>query len=365
MKKRSVVCAATLALTLLAPTAGAQGPAAKPSTSTAEADALNDKARQLYEEGMKAGAASKWAEAHASLLAAWRIKQHYQIAVNLGVAELKLGKHRDAAEHLAWYLHEAPATKMEERKHAAELLKEAQAKVATIEVKVLAKDGAEVHLDRVPVGKAPLAVPLFLEPGRHYIFAKKEMHTPDGKWVDATAGGRETVTLILEPDTPESRAPLPGYVRKVAPASSATVGTPSPALPAGDAADAEEVDWKKIILVGGGITAGAALGTGIVFTLLANGKASDARDQRAALVAQGETCTGPNVPIACADLQSALGAKDTFSDLAAWSFIGAGALGVGTLIYAFVMPEPAVPNGARAVPWATADSGGMLVKGTW
>src|SRR5271156_6038694 len=90
------------ALAASTPCAAQQGaPLAKPV-----AQAMTEKARQLFADGVKAYQQSRWADAHAAFLAAWALSKHYSIAGNLADCELKLGLHRDAAEHFARYVRE-------------------------------------------------------------------------------------------------------------------------------------------------------------------------------------------------------------------------------------------------------------------
>lgn len=107
----------------------------------------------------------QWDKARTFLLSAWRIQKHWKIAVNLGRAEVQVGKSRDAAEHLEFFLREAPVVKPEERKAVEAMLKEATAKVGALQVK-RAAHGAEVSVDGELVGKAPLKGELFVEPER-------------------------------------------------------------------------------------------------------------------------------------------------------------------------------------------------------
>src|SRR5262249_22124873 len=89
-----------------------------PSRTTPSNTSSNKSAVRHYEDGVAAVKLSRWAKAYDSFLAAWKLKQHFQIAVNLGHAELKLGKYRDAAEHLTYFLQEASEVTPEERKDA-------------------------------------------------------------------------------------------------------------------------------------------------------------------------------------------------------------------------------------------------------
>jgi len=352
MKKSPLFCALSLAITLLAPPIGAQGPAAK--ASAAEADALTDKARQLYEEGLKALSASRWAEAHASFLAAWRIKPHYQIASNLGVAELKLGKHRDAAEHLTWYLREAPATKVEERRRAEALLKEARAKVTAVTVQAT-PEGAEVTVDGAAVGVAPLGQPVFVEPGEHAFAGRMEGYQTARSAVEGVAGGEQSVELRLE------------KVVMAVPAPSESGSGTAAAKPTVPSVPAKEGGPNMTLVTAGAVTAGVAAAAGVVFAVMATGSAGDADEKAAELEALGgsKACAAGQRAAPCDDLLGLREDASTFTNVAAWSFIGAGLVGAGTLIYWLTTPGQDARSGVRASPVVGVNGGGIVVRGAW
>src|SRR4051812_12550791 len=92
--------AALLALVPSAP-AYAQPPPGQPTIQISpEAE---KEWERLYDEGRKAAKAGKWAQARDLFLRSWRIRRDFLVAINLGRAELELGKYRDAAEHLAYF----------------------------------------------------------------------------------------------------------------------------------------------------------------------------------------------------------------------------------------------------------------------
>ncbi|MGK3991157.1 PEGA domain-containing protein [Sorangium sp. So ce136] len=343
MKKRPLLWCWSVAVALISPAAGAQQ-AAAPAVAE-ETDALTDKARQLYEEGRQAAGAGKWADAHASFLAAWAIKPHYQIASNLGVACLKLGRNREAAEYLTRYLREAPATKVKERQSAEASLREALAKVASVKVQV-APQGAVVTVDGTAVGKAPLADPVFLDPGKHEIGARLDGYVSVKRPVVAAAGGIDKVVFQLE------RTPASGVV--VGPG------------PVGPMAPPPRDNVRTAVLVGGGVVAGVGVGAGVLFTVLANGRASDARKLRAELVVEDSgmrLCPTIN-PQKCTDLSDAVDARVDFSNSAFWSFVGAGAVGAGTVIYGLVTMESAAPSrSVQVTPLWGPDTAGFSVSG--
>ncbi|WP_437637793.1 PEGA domain-containing protein [Sorangium sp. So ce854] len=346
MKKRPLLWGVSVAAALMAPAAAAQQPTT-PAASE-ETDALTDKARQLYEEGRQAAAAGKWADAHASFLAAWAIKPHYQIASNLGVTCLMLGRHREAAEYLTRYLREAPASKVKERQSAEASLKEALKKVASVTVEV-APAGAMVTVDGTAVGKAPLADPVFLDPGKHEVGARLDGHVAEKQPIVAAAGGTDKVVLQLE------RTPATQVVMGPGP-----VGTTTPIQ--------RKDDVRTVVLVGGGVVAGIGVGAGVLFTVLANGRASDARQLRAELVAgdqEGKKCPAVN-QTKCADLSAAVDARVDHSNSAFWSFVAGGAVGVGTLIYGLVTMDSAGPSrSVQVTPLWGPHTAGVSASGSF
>ncbi|WP_437757938.1 PEGA domain-containing protein [Sorangium sp. So ce1389] len=346
MKKRPLLWCWSVAVALISPVAGAQQ-TATPAVAE-ETDALTDKARQLYEEGRQAAGAGKWADAHASFLAAWAIKPHYQIASNLGVTCLKLGRNREAAEYLTRYLREAPATKVKERQSAEASLREALAKVASVTVQV-APQGAVVTVDGTTVGKAPLADPVFLDPGKHEIGARLDGHVPGTRPFVAAAGGIDKVVFQLE------RTPASGVVVGPGPG-----GTTTPIPPRDDV--------RTAVLVGGGVVAGVGVGAGVLLTVLANGRAGDARRLRAEVVAEDKEhrkCPAVN-PQKCEDLSDAVDARVTLSNSALWSFVAGGAVGVGTLIYGLVtMESAATSRSVRVTPLLGPQAAGISASGSF
>jgi hypothetical protein len=249
---------------------------AQPSAETA---AMTDKARELYTDGTNALGKGKWGEAHATLLAAWSLKRHHQIAGNLGAAEVQLGRFREAAEHLSFYLREAPKQKVKELQKAQDLLAQARKHIGALRVKV-EPAGAEVLLDGVAVGKAPLADEVFVDPGPRVIEAKLDGYGPARATVDATTGSAREVALTL---VPLSKATAP------APAESSTaLGTQQPAGGATSVGGArhgaeeekrvtsrESTGASKGLIIAGAVTSAAAITGGVVFAIVSSVNASD------------------------------------------------------------------------------------------
>src|SRR5262245_20529051 len=129
-------------------TAFAQAPkaSARPAAPAAPAK-TPDRADELFQQAADAFDAGRYPEAQAKLEAAWAIKKTYDIAGNLGVVEVKLGKYTAAAEHLSWALLHFPPTETNKARRGYEQeLAKARAEVAALRIRV-STDGAEITVN--------------------------------------------------------------------------------------------------------------------------------------------------------------------------------------------------------------------------
>lgn len=331
---------------------------AKPSASGPELTALTDKARELYLEGQEAGAKKRWGEAYANFLAAWSLKPHYQIAGNLGWVEVELGRYREAAEHLSYYLREAPKEKVKERQSVEVLLAEARKHVGALALQV-EPAGAEVLLDGVSIGKAPLAGEVFVEPGPRAIEARLDGYKSAKEIVEMAAGSSREVPLRLMKS--ESEAP------SVAGVTGAATKSERPSVTKAQGSERDEGRPYRGVVIAGIAASVAAVGMGVGFAIVASGKADNADERLAVLVGKGgaRSCSAPAFAPDCIAIDSDRQARDTFRDLAIWSFIGGGVLSTATVIYAVAAPRSKPPGAARVLPQAFAGGGGLLLVGEW
>ncbi len=281
-----------------------------PTSSTAEAD----KARELYVEGDRLYAKGDFVRAEVAFKAAWGILKNAQIAYNLGDCELRNGKPRDAAEHLAYASRSlADPTKKAELQNR---LDQAMAAVHTLRLAVLPA-GADVSVDGQVVATSPLLDPIFLTAGEHTIEVKKAGFAASTRKVTAKAGASSDESVDL---TPES-------------GSGSTVAKPI---------------WPYFVL--GGVAA-LGLGLGIGFTVESAAKTNQAADLG---------CTGQEECISQGD--GLLSDSDAFLGVGAAGVAIAGAAIVGMIIYGAV-PASATPKHARLTPWVAPTGGGLLWSG--
>ena len=334
-----------LALSIALTSSGAARAAPPPP----KPDAATEKARALHTEGDAHFAKADFARARDAYLAAWALKKHFQIAGNLGDAEARLGIHRDAAEHLAYYLREAPKDDPS-RESAKKLFNEAVTKVAVLHISVdLA--GAEVHLDGAPIGTAPLPDDVYAEPGAHTLEARLGTRSAKEE-VGVAAGATRVVFLDLKGlDRKELLAPPP---------AEAPEAPPAPAAP-----EAEEATEKSLLfIVIGSSFAALGLGIGIGMTVAANAKSGEVDSLRVG--DGGPSACYRSASEACRALNDAVVELDSRTMSAGVGYGAAAAAAGLTLAYALV-PLPgekrAAVRAVRATPWVGATGAGLSVGG--
>lgn len=326
------------AVVVVAATAGA--PALAQSSGQGASQAADvASVSQLYNQGVDAAKKNDWPKAYESFLAAWKIKEHYQIAANLGRAEIKMGKHRDAVEHLAYFLREAQGVSADDRKKAQDLLTEAKHHVGTLIIKVN-RPGAEVLVDGQAVGVAPLSREIYLDPGTHTLEARMGAENTEKVPVELSGGQSRQVGLWF------GRAPVAEEQER------------KPAVNNAQPVTEESSTGTRKALIGVGIGLSVvALGIGGVATGLSFAEASD-RD---------EACNPPGQPAKedCTreDWDKFETSRTRMADVAIGGFVTGGLLLGATVAYAIVgaPSEPSVKIMLRTSPQAS----GVMMAGTW
>lgn len=222
--------------------------------------ASGDEVDTLFEEGTAALEKGNYAAAYEKLSAAFEKRKSVDIAANLALAEVKTGKKREAAEHLAYGLANFPATgDPKARKRMQAQLDDL--KKGLCEVKVAAEGGSKVLVGNVAVGLAPLQSPLYVEPGN--ITVRVEL---EGRMGEQTVAGQAGDSLTIKVELTQTVGPQPT-------GTATGTGTTPPPPPE------EKPLWPAIVL--GGVAAVGA-GVGIGLTVVGTGKYGSAEEARAA-----------------------------------------------------------------------------------
>lgn len=321
-------------------------------TQAPAAETVGERAAPFFQEGLKAADEARWADAEASYLKAWAMAKTFDIAANLGVVELKLGKPRLAATHLAFSLRTAPpSAKAPHLERTRQLIEEAKKQVGVLRVRVNVAQ-ARVLIDGEPLLPEETPDEIFVEPGTHRATAQRDGYIDGEKVVTVEAGTSQEVTLSLVQRPAASQAE---------PAKLATV----PVVPPARRGEEHGRGPRTEVLIGGAATAGAAAIAGVVFTVLAVTKGNDAEEVRDTLVRESgpEACSRASAPPACANLRDTDDAHIRWANGAILSFTAAGVIGAGTAIYWLVTRPSEAHEHVRAVPIVGAHGVGLSVSG--
>ncbi len=241
-----------------------------------------DAARAHYKRGVELYEQGSYEPALSELQRAEQIAPTYKLAYNIALVELRLRNAASALRSFRRYLDmggaEVPAARRTEvQAYLVDLVR----RVATVEVTVNVV-GAEVSVDDRPVGMAPLAVPVELNPGPHRIAATKAGFTAMSKELDASPGQHVTVPLTLgaiEHEPPPAPSPTPAPVPPPAPTSIVPPPSPPPAaIPPGPSPESHEPPPLWLGWTATGVLAGGAVATGIAALVESHDLSQDVND---------------------------------------------------------------------------------------
>ncbi|WP_437486290.1 hypothetical protein WME75_03185 [Sorangium sp. So ce1014] len=311
------------------------------------------RAARIYRAGVSAAREGRWQEAYTAYIEAWKLKQHFQIAANLARAELKLGKHRDAAEHISFFLREAEGVSELDRARARQMLDEAKASIGTLTL-IVSRAQATVLVDGVSVGTSPLGREVYVEPGERRIEARLQGETPAMTSVALAPGasqeielrfvGRAAAAAAIQPRTPQRRPPT--------------------------APDRGAAGPSMALVAAGGAATGLAAGTAVVLRILAH---KSARAGGNAAVPGADSCyaSGPATPetpddARCLEVHKRRTEAARLYNVSTGVFAAAGVLGaaiVGYALYGSLRADggPAV----TVVPVALAPGAGVSLSARW
>ena len=312
-------------------------------------------ADSLYNEGNDAYDKGDYPLALELYMGAFRLRKSYDVARNLGLTELKLGKLRAAVAHLTYSVDHYPSNRSENKRQVVDWLAQAKAQAAKLHL-TLQPEGASCTLNGDPIAPEELEGDVIVDPGQ----TKLEC--------GGVAGfGTSKRTLQIEKGTTEQLAitlPRAGIVDE----------PPPPPPPSGYGA-LPLATRRTILWAGIGVT-GLALVGGAVSGVLSITTASDAD----ATLADLRKSTGRDSPCAspaaakCGDLLSSRKTQDLTGNIALWTLVGAAGVGALTAAYLWPQSRDAAPpakagNHSRSRPAASVaiapGVGGLVISGSW
>jgi hypothetical protein len=348
-KVLALVTVASLVLTAQARPAGATAPAQPPPTADqarADAEKRLDEGLQRYAKGDFEGARLAFAQAYAVLTS-------IDLLYNLMRAEVKSGHPLEALVHIHQLLRDPKAT-TEDRAKAERLLEEANR--ATGHVAIEAPDGAEIVLDDVPSGEAPIKEAYDVTPGKHTVAAKGS-GSSRVVTVDAPAGQIVTARFALEVGrAPTVSGPVP------VPGAAPMVATPQHAEPAQDQPPFErhrESNARIVAPLVIGALGVVALGVGVGMGVASQGQQSDATAFRSA---NPQGFCANQASSTCGQYQGILNSQQGDTNVSRAMLVTGGVLAVAAVVTYVAWPRVSKKERAGGT-WVSPTLGGVAVGG--
>ena len=321
------------------------GPKTAAPTPPPPQGTVDERASRWLSQGNKAFKDGKFAEAEKAYREAFTLKQVYDIAGNLAMAEFAQSKHRDAAEHLALAIRLFPVTgEPATRTQMQKTFDQSKGHVGSVKVIVSTTRGAQVSVDGKAVGEAPLEDDVFLDPGKHTISVTAKGYKDASKSVDVVKGVASTVKLELVLLPPEV------VVRN---------GPPPPPPPPRSKKPAIAMGIVAVVALGAG---GALLGVGF-------GKKGDAVTIHDQILSDKKACVlgAGNFDNRCGDLKSQLDSSYLFQNIGGVTMAVGGALGIAAITY-LLLPSSRNSKESpslKVAPVAGREQNGFVVSGSF
>ncbi len=271
--------------------------------------ARQDEAREILEAAFHADDAGESEKAVELYSKSFELYPSFDVACNLGTAELDNRQYVSAANHLSYCLRNFPSAESRKLKKTMEgNLAVAKKHVGTVKVDV-GESGAQVSIAGRSVGESPIKRKIYVAPGTHRALLEKHGESVERRF-SVEKGGEVVLVLRLNSDAPE-------------PSGSGAYGQVS----ARDAETSRRPSWSPAYVLGGVTVATAA--TAIIFRILANRKADRIGELDAGA---NQDCTG-EYGENCTELRRAVEAYDDYANVSNMTMIATGIAAAATLGY--------------------------------
>lgn len=353
----AATCASLPALERAASAGDKPPPPAPPSSASSAPSAKSgpETADSLYNQGNDAYDKGDYPLALELYTGAFKLRKSYDVARNLGLTELKLGKLRDAVDHLTYSVDHYPSNRADTKRQVVDWLAEARSQAGKLTLKI-EPEGAACTVNGSPVAREELDGDVIVDPGP----LKVEC---------GGVAGFGTSRRTLQIDKGEAQS-----LTITLPRAGAVDDPPPPPPPSGYSALPFSTR-RTILWAGVGVT-GLALVGGVVSGVLSITTASDADTTLADMrksTGRDSPCVSPAAS-KCGDLLSLRQTQDLTGNVALWTLVGAA--GAGAFTAAFLWPQsrdhlsPAKPGKTGSSSPFTSVAiapgvGGMVLSGSW
>lgn len=313
----------------------AQGGAPPSKAAIDEAKRRFQRGRELYEENDFQGALVE-------MRRAYELAPTYRLLFDIGQVYYQLQDYPNALRAFTQFLQDGRSEiAPQQREEVQREIEKLKGRVATLRITATHPD-AEIAIDDVPVGKAPLPEPILVSPGRRKISATLKGYAPATRTVEIAGQEAQDVSLeLVELGAGAGPAPEGG-----------PIGAPGqPPAPGGAGGERSVAP----IAIAWGVTGACAIVT-TVTGVLALGAAGDLQDKRETLGA-----TRPDLD----DARSSTQTLALVSDI----FLAATVVGAGVSIYLTAKgggaTSPAPKTGAASAVRVGLGPGSVTLAGSF
>jgi hypothetical protein len=227
------------------------------SVAFAQAKGPSDDARVMASAHFRRGVELFHEEAFRAALVefqrAYEIAPDFRLLYNIGQTKLELQDYLGAAQSYERYLAQGYLDIQPERRTEVEsALTALRERVGSIAIKCNRND-AEIMLDDVRIGTAPITAPIMVNVGRHRVTARTPYGATDSEVIDVAGGDVANVSLELAKPTPQQvvvmqgEKPLNAMERSAIATWSAAGAVGVGALVTGLMANGAEKDLNKML----------------------------------------------------------------------------------------------------------------------
>ncbi|MBK8258361.1 MAG: tetratricopeptide repeat protein [Polyangiaceae bacterium] len=319
-----------------APTASASPSAAASTPAAPEtADSLYNQGNEAYDKG-------DLQLAYELYTGAFKLRRSYDIARNLGLVELKLGRYKAASQHFEYSLSLYPSNRAETKKQVIDWLDQARKNLGMVKL-VVDPFSAKCSIAGENVGDREREAGVYTDPGDVRVECGGVSGYRDvRRVVTVEKGATANVALTLPAQTPGG-------------------GTgPVDVTPGGSR--------MTLVWVGSAVAA-VSIGVGAVTGILSIVKASESDSLLADLKAKSGR-TYPCTPVAesgCETLLASRKEQDAFGNIAFWTLLAGGLTGAGTAAFWFVTRpgEASPPPKTAVIPAVSPTGAGIVIQGSF
>lgn len=306
-----------------------------------EPEPVPETADSLYNQGNDAYDRGDYGLAFELYTGAFKLRPSYDVARNLGLVELKLGRFKDAVSHLSYSLALYPSNRADTKKQVVEWFEQAKAQVGKLRLTV-SPEAAECRVNGALVTPDEREEDILADPGEVKIECRAKGHRTEKRTAIVAKGGRveQAIRLVFE-------APGPG--------GGPVAGAGSP---------------RTVLIWAGSTAAVTGLGVGVAMGVLSLVKASEADGVLGRLhdtTGRGSPCAPPKAE-GCEELYALRREQDAFGNAAFWTLIAGGLAGAGTFTYGLVTrpgAEKAAAPRAAVAPLVAPGAGGVVLVGSF